>query len=174
MEPGKERTVKKDYTILKELDDSESPDMLVLYFHYRDKAFDCFNAGEYHKQMLQYYGANVSVVEVVPRQIRGHDYFMVCLRHAQEEHNTLCDLAFTCSRQFCGISMLVKKRCFQCHKPAAKMCSACHCACFCSRECQLSGWEAHKQVCKLVKASKVRVEADTLELVESEASSEAT
>lgn len=33
-----------------------------------------------------------------------------------EEYNTLCELAFQCLRQFCGISLLVKCRCFTCHR----------------------------------------------------------
>lgn len=33
-----------------------------------------------------------------------------------EEYNTLCEMAFQCQRQFCGISLLVKCRCFTCHR----------------------------------------------------------
>lgn len=61
------KVLKRDNTLLREFDDSDSPDLLVLYFHFKDSSFDCFNAAEYHKQMLQYYGSGMSV-KVVVRQ----------------------------------------------------------------------------------------------------------
>ena len=158
---GKKRELKRDTSVLREFHSSESPDMMVLYHHVRDSAFDAFNVGEYHEQLLRYYGGGISVVMVAPRTILGADYFLVCLQHKLAAHNTLCELGFLCLRQFVGISMLVKKRCFVCHKPTPKRCKACHCACFCSKECQKSGWAQHKKVCKLVAASTPPVTVDT-------------
>ena len=162
---GKERTLVRDNEVLREFDESESPDLLALYRHYRDQAFDCFNAAEYHEQMLRYYAADISVRVAVPRKIGDNDYFLVCLQNKQPEKDTLCEVAFQCGRSFVGISMLVKKRCFVCHRQDAKRCSACQCACFCSKECQLKGWGAHKALCKLVKAGgPVTVEVESLQL----------
>jgi hypothetical protein len=52
---GKKRELKRDTKILQEFDDSSSPDLLVLYYHLRDMSFDCFNASEFHQQMIRYY-----------------------------------------------------------------------------------------------------------------------
>ena len=102
------------------------------------------------------------------------------------QNNQPCEVAFNCMRQFLGITMLVKKRCFVCNKPGAPMCSCrkrtlptlvisgtfltdsdcvgllAECACFCGDECAAAGREAHKKVCALVKASAVTVEEETL------------
>ena len=119
---GKKTTLVRDNKMLKEFDDSTSPDLLALYFHYKDQAFDCFNADEYEAQLVQYYAKGITVVLVVPRSVRGNDYFLVGLQHAQHELNSLCQVAFQCKRQFCGMSMLVKKNCFLCNKPAKMRC----------------------------------------------------
>ena len=163
MEPGKERTITRDSSILQEFDENESVDTLVLYHHLKDRAFDCFNTSEYHEQMLRYYAADMSVRIVCPRAIGDNNYLLVCLQsnHNPETKDTLCAVAFNCMRQFVGISMLVKKRCFVCNKQDAKTCTGCRCACFCSRECQTSGWASHSKLCKLVKASKVGVTVET-------------
>jgi hypothetical protein len=161
---GKKRELKRDTAILRELDDSDSPDLLVLYHHIRDQSFDCFNAGEYNEQMLQYYAGGISVVMVVPRRIRENEYFLVCLQHKQPERNILCELSFLCYRQFCGVSMLVKKKCFVCNNPTKLKCTSCKCACFCSKECQAAGWKKHKKLCKLIKASSVAVETECVQV----------
>ena len=165
LDDANKRELKRDTAILREFHQGESPDLLVLYHHIRDMAFDCFNAGEYNQQMLRYLEAGMSVVVVVPRKIQGSDYFLVCLQHEQHEKNTLCELSFLCFRQFAGISMLVKKRCFVCHKPSAMKCAGCQCACFCSKECQASGWKQHKKLCKMIKGAKPpTVEAEAVEV----------
>ena len=41
---GKERTLERDTSLLEEFRGSRDPDVLVLYHHFRDQAFDCFNA----------------------------------------------------------------------------------------------------------------------------------
>jgi hypothetical protein len=97
----------RDDVILREFDDTRDPDSLVLYHHLRDMSFDCFNAPEYHQQMLRYFSSGVTLVGVVPRRIRESDYFLVCLQHEKHERNTPCEVAFQCMRQFVGISMLV-------------------------------------------------------------------
>ncbi len=155
-ELGKNRTLARDKALLHEFHGSRDPDTLVLYFHYHDQAFDCFNAPEYHTQMLRYYAANIVVVAVVPRRMQDYEYLLVCLQNKETEKNTLCEVAFQCMRQFAGTSMLVKKRCFVCHKPGAPLC-ACKCACFCSKKCEASAWDSHKRLCKLVKASSVAI-----------------
>ena len=96
---GKERTIKRDTAILREFDASADPNLLVLYHHFRDQAFDCFNASEYHIQMLRYLDASYSVVEVVPRKIGSNDYLLVCLRHKEDEKNTFCEVGFQVQRQ---------------------------------------------------------------------------
>eukprot|EP00656_Telonema_subtile_P009837 TRINITY_DN14655_c0_g1_i3.p1 TRINITY_DN14655_c0_g1~~TRINITY_DN14655_c0_g1_i3.p1 ORF type:complete len:194 (-),score=30.82 TRINITY_DN14655_c0_g1_i3:115-696(-) len=138
---GNKRTLTRDTSTLREFDDSDSPDLLVLYHHCKDSSFDCFNAPEYHEQMLRYYEGNFKVVTIVPRTIRDNDYFLVCLQHNQAEGNIICELAFLCFRQFCGVSMLVKKRCFVCNAPTKLKCKGCQSACFCSKECQAKGWK---------------------------------
>jgi len=145
--------------VLREFDGSGDPSLLVLYYHLRDRAYDGFNSPEYHKQMLDYYSAGMSVVCVVPRKIGNNDHLLVCLRHKIAERNTLCELAFQCMRQFCGVSMLVKRRCFVCNRPAAPPC-ACGVACFCSQACAARGSDTHSKLCKLVKASGVKVEEE--------------
>ena len=163
---GNQRTLKHDNGMLIEFNGSADPDVLVLYHHLRDRAFDCFNASEYNEQMLRYYSANMRVVAVLSRQLQQPgDCFLVCLQHAAAERNTLCELAFQCKRSFTGISMLVKTRCFACNKPGARRC-ACQCACFCSKECEASDCAAaHKKVCKLIRASSVTVDDECVQLL---------
>ena len=100
---------------------------------------------------------------VVTRHVRENEYFLVCLKNKQEDMNSLCELAFQCQRQFCGISMLVKRRCFVCHKPGAAKC-ACQCACFCSKECEARGAPQHSKLCKLIRASPVKTEEETVQM----------
>ncbi len=113
----KERTLKRDNGLLREFDGSPDPNVLALYYHFADRAFDCFNAAEYRVQMLRYYEKGLSLKLIVPRKIGANDYVLVGLQHTEEEKNTLCEVAFNCGRSFTGISMLIKKRCFACHKP---------------------------------------------------------
>jgi len=114
--------------------------------------------------MLRYYSNDTSVVAVVPRTIEGYPYFLVCLRHKDAEANSLCEVAFQCMRQFVGISMLVKRRCFACHKPAAPLCK-CGCACFCGKDCEHGeAFETHAKLCRLVQKSDVTVEEEAVEL----------
>ena len=47
------------------------------------------------------------------------------------------------------------KRCAVCKKETLKRCSGCFLSWYCSKECQLSGWEDHKQECKERKAEYV-------------------
>jgi hypothetical protein len=161
---GKERTLKRDTSLLQEFDDSNDPNLLVLYHHLRDGMFDCFNAREYHQQMLDYYSNNIKVVEVVNRRIRENDYFLVCLRNSDNPgaNPALCEMAFQAQRQFAGYTMLVKKQCFVCNSQTgvAKKCSACQCACFCSKACLQKGWSQHKKLCKMVGASLPSISLD--------------
>jgi hypothetical protein len=62
-------------------------------------------------------------------------------------------------RQFCGMSMLIKKKCIVCNKPGAPMC-ACKCVCFCKGECETRGRDEHEKLCKLAQASTVTVTTD--------------
>ena len=163
-EPSSARTLKRDTAILREYHDSKHSDVLVLYHHLRDGAFDAFNGAEYQVQMLRYFSAGMELKVVAPRRIEGRDYFLVCLRHQQAEKNVLCELAFLCQRQFCGISMLVKRKCAVCGVATAKWCRGCNCISFCSKACQVQGWKEHKKLCKLVDAASVVVETETLEL----------
>ena len=158
------KVLKRDVSLLREFDAGGSPDILVLYFHLKDAQFDCFNAAEYQQQLLAYYKGGISVVLTVPRKINDHNYFLVCLQNARSEYNILCQLAFQCQRQFCGISLLVKKQCFVCNKPTILMCKGCQCASFCSKECQVEGWGSHKKLCKLIKASNVTIEDECVEI----------
>jgi len=162
---GKERTLVRNNELLEEFDNGDAPGMQVLYYHFRDRAFDCFDASEYNTQMLAYLKAGFAVKLVVPRSYGKNGYILVCLQSTtQPEKDSLCELAFQCARQFVGISMLVKKRCFVCNKLAARTCSACKCACFCSKECQMSGWPAHKDICSRIKASAPMVETECVQL----------
>lgn len=162
---GKERQLKRDNTLLQEFDNSEDPNLLVLYHHLRDSAFDCFNASEYTEQMLKYISMNFKVVEVVPRRIHENEYFLVCLRNEQNSENpVVCEMAFQCMRQFSGYSMLVKKRCFVCNAPNAKKCSGCQCAAFCNKECLSKGWKSHKKLCKMIDVNNINVDKEILQL----------
>lgn len=154
-----QRTLKREDAVLREFDGSRDPDTRVLYFHRRDRAFDAYNAAEYNEQMIRYYAGGLSVVSVVPRRAGDNEYFLVGLRHKEDDQNTLCDLAFQCMRQFVGVSMLVKRRCFVCNKPNSPMC-VCQCACFCSKECEASGRDSHGKLCTLIQASQVVVAED--------------
>ena len=73
-------------------------------------------------------------------------------------------MAFQVKRQFTGFSMLVKKRCFVCHKPNAKKCSGCQCACFCNKECMVKGWKAHKKLCKLINVKELTLDKECLQI----------
>lgn len=158
-EQSAQRTLKRENAVLREFDGSRDPETMALYFHRRDRAFDAFNAAEYNEQMLRYYTGGLSMVSVVPRRANGNEYFLVGLRHKEDDQNTLCDLAFQCMRQFVGVSMLVKRRCFVCNTPNSPMC-VCQCACFCSKECETSGRAWHGKLCKLVQLSSVVVAED--------------
>lgn len=158
------KVLKRDASLLREFDAGESPDILVLYFHLKDAQFDCFNAAEYQQQIKQYYDGGISVTLTVPRKMNGHDYFLVCLQNRRPEYNILCQLAFQCQRQFCGISMLVKKQCFVCNEPTVMMCKGCHCACFCSKDCQVEGWKSHKKICKMIQSSNITIEDECVEI----------
>lgn len=150
---GKQRTLERDNSLLIEFHGSPDPNVLVLYHHLRDRAFDCFNAQEYNDQMLRYYANSMSVVAVVPRKLRDTACFLVCLAHKDPDQNTLCEVAFQAMRQFVGISMLVKQRCFVCNRPGAPKCPGCGIACFCRGDCEGGARETHKKLCKLVKDS---------------------
>ena len=113
----KERTLKRDNALLREFDGNPDPNVLVLYYHFADRAYDCFNASEYLVQMLRYYEKGLSLKLIVPRKIGANEYFLVGLQHSEQDKNTLCEVAFNCGRSFTGISMLIKKRCFASHKP---------------------------------------------------------
>jgi hypothetical protein len=162
--PGNERTLKRDTSLLQEFNASNDPNLLVLYHHIRDKAFDCFNASEYHAQMIKYYAANIRMVEVVSRRILDNGYFLVCLRSEQTSANPLCEMAFQAQRQFAGYSMLVKKQCFVCHTKTAKKCMGCQCACFCSKECLRAGWKEHGKLCKMVDVSSIRLDTEVVQV----------
>jgi hypothetical protein len=163
---GKERTLKRDNSLLQEFNDSQDPNLLVLYHHLRDHDFDCFNSSEYNSQMLKYYSRNIRVVEVVSRRIRDNDYFLVCLRSEETGANpALCEMAFQAQRQFAGYAMLVKKRCFVCHAKTAKKCTGCQCASFCSKECLKAGWKEHQKLCKMVDASSIKLDTEVLQII---------
>lgn len=161
------KTIHKDLSLLREFDSNDHKDMMVLYHHKKDSEFDCFNAEEYHQQLQQYYARKITVKIVVPRSIGNNKYFLVCLQHEIKEYNSLCQLAFQSKRQFVGYSMLVKKKCFQCNKRTDMTC-ACKCAFFCSKECQAAGFATHKKVCKLIRASGVQTEEESLDLMTEE------
>ena len=162
---SKPKTLQIDTHILEEFDSSRDSNLMVLYHHKRDQAFDAFNVQEYNAQMLDYYAKGLSVVEVVPRRIRNNDYFLVCLRHPTNKAvNAICQLAFQCRRQFLGYAMLVKQCCFVCGRPGAAKCE-CECACFCSASCKQQGSAAHAPLCELVQASSVIVDREVLQLL---------
>lgn len=41
-------------------------------------------------------------------------------------------------------------KCAACGEPATQRCSKCKSEWYCSRECQLKSWKAHKEVCKML------------------------
>jgi hypothetical protein len=159
MPEGKERTLTRDSALLREFAGNPDPDVFALYFHFNDQSYDCFNAAEYTTQMLRYYACGITVRVVVPRMLRDDPCFLVCLQHKDPDKNSLCNVAFQCMRQFTGISMLVKQRCFVCNKPGANM-WACSCVCYCSEECKARGSDSDKKLCELVRASPVSSSAD--------------
>ena len=103
---------------------------MVMCHHVWDGAFDAFNAGKFHQQLMRYYAGGILLVMVAPRTTEGAEYFLVRLQNKLATHNMLCKLGFPCMRQCFGVTMLVKRRCFVCHKPTPKHCKGCHCACF--------------------------------------------
>ena len=160
----KTRTLKRVNQLMLEFDGSRDPNLLALYYHFNDQAFDCFNVPEYTAQMERYYANDISVVAVLPRRIKDNEYFLVCLQDKITERNNLCEVAFQCMRQFAGISMLVKRVCFVCNRPGAPMCK-CHCACFCSKECETRGQASHAKLCRLAQASNVTVEDEIVQVL---------
>ena len=163
---AKPRTLQRDNALLLEYDGSRDPDVLALYWHFKDQAFDCFNAVEYIEQMLRYYANGMSVIGVLPRRIRDNEYFLVCLRHEEDEKNSLCQVGFQCMRQFAGISMLVKKQCFTSHRPGAPM-AACQVACFASKECEAdfaSRTPSYAKLCRLIDSSTITVEEEVVQI----------
>lgn len=163
----KERTLKRDNALLREFDGSPDSNVLILYYHFKDREYDCYNAPEFHNQMINYYDHGLSVKLVIPRKIASNDYYLVGLQYAEEEKNTLCDVAFQCQRSFAGISMLMKKRCFSCHSPRAVLCEGCLCACFCSEDCRLKSdvGKEHQKLCGRVDKGKIVVEDECVQLL---------
>jgi len=49
-------------------------------------------------------------------------------------------------------------KCASCGEPATQRCSKCKSEWYCTRECQLKQWKAHKDVCKML--TEVRAEED--------------
>eukprot|EP00536_Pseudo-nitzschia_multiseries_P002845 jgi/Psemu1/63854/estExt_Genemark1.C_390081 len=169
----KERTLKRDNALLREFDGSPDPNVLVLYYHFADRAFDCFNAVEYNVQMLRYYEKGLAVKLIVPRMVGSNEYFLVGLQHAQHDKNALCEVAFNCGRSFTGISMLVKKRCFACHRPlpGESACPECLCVCFCTdpgcvdRHATIRS--EHKTLCHKIDLTKIVIEKESIQLLQS-------
>ena len=81
---------------------------------------------------------------VAPCTTEVAEYFLVRLQNKLATHNMLRELGFPCMCQFFGVTILVKRRYFVCHKPTPKRGKRCHCACFCSKECQKSEWAQQK------------------------------
>lgn len=163
----KERTLRRDNALLREFDGSSNPNLLVLYYHFKDREYDCYNAPEYNNQMMRYYDHGLSVKLVIPRKIGPKDYFLVGLQHADEEKNTLCDVAFQCQRSFAGISMLMKNRCFACQSPRAVPCEGCLCACFCSEDCRVKSdaGREHQKLCGRIEKGEIVVEDECVQLL---------
>jgi len=166
-----ERTLKRDNALLREFDGNPDPNVLALYYHFADHAFDCFNAVEYNVQMIRYYEKGLSVKLIVPRMIGNNEYLLVGLQHSQHDKNTLCEVAFNCGRSFTGISMLIKKRCFACHKPlpGASACTKCLCVCFCADSICVKNYSTirseHETLCKNIDLTKVVVEKECVQLL---------
>ena len=168
-----ERTLKREHGLLREFDGSPDPNVLVLYYHFADRAFDCFNTPEYKVQMLRYFEKGLSIKLIVPRMIGPNEYFLVGLQHSDPDKNALCEVAFNCGRSFTGISMLVKKRCFACHKPLDGK-TPCedgyHCAWFCTDPMCVQRHSAirseYKILGKKIDISKVVVETECLQLLQ--------
>ena len=51
----------------------------------------------------------------------GRDW--VGRRYEDLDRNSLCELGFQCMRSFCGVCILVKRRCFVCGRPGAPTCA---------------------------------------------------
>ena len=45
-------------------------------------------------------------------------------------------------------------KCGKCGKEASKKCSRCGIEWYCSRECQVAAWKAHKNICDIIAANK--------------------
>lgn len=168
----KERTLKRKNGLLREFDGNPDPNVLVLYYHFADRAFDCFNAAEYRVQMLRYYEKGFSVKLIVPRKIGPNEYFLVGLQHSEQDKNSLCEVAFNCGRSFTGISMLIKKRCFACHKPLngeTVYDGGYLCAFFCTDPACVQRHSAirseYKVLGKRIEMSKVVVETECVQLL---------
>ena len=168
----KERTLKRDNGLLREFDGNPDPNVLVLYYHFADRAFDCFNAAEYNTQMLRYYEKGLSVKLVAPRTIGKNEYVLIGLQHSEHDKNSLCEVAFNCGRSFTGISMLVKKRCFACHKPLNgndDWCDSWPCVYFCSDPICTKRHSAsrfqQKTLCQKIDLANVVVEKENISLL---------
>lgn len=163
----KERTLKRDNALLREFHGSQDPNVFALYYHFRDREFDCFNVQEYETQMIRYYESSMKLVLVVPRKILDRRYTLVCLQHSDHAKNTLCEVAFNSGRSFAGISMLIKENCFACNKPNSEMCT-CKSAFFCSPTCRetTEAGKRHTKLCNLIDTSSVIVEKECLQLIE--------
>ena len=153
------KTLERHHQLLAEFDGSRDPDTLALYYHARDKAFDAHSASEYTSQLLRYYQHNLRVVCVSPRRIRGNDYALIQLRHDDDERNSLCELAFQCQRSFCGVSILVKQRCFTWPARRARVCLRLRV--FCSERCA-GGVGYAPAPCQRVRAFPCSVEEEVL------------
>ena len=160
----KPRTLERNVALFQEFHGSPDPDSLVLYHHIRDGAFDAFNAREYHAQMMRYYKAGYAVAAVAPRRMQEDACMLVCLKHREESGNRLCELGFQCMRQFAGVTMLVKQRCFACHRPNAPRCG-CGCVAFCTSDCSSSeAADEHKALCKLIRKLAPVIEEEVVQL----------
>ena len=104
--------------------------------------------------------ANAFIVQTLPeirsKIMQGKNWPEICRNtlqnffHAESSKKDL-DMLMKLYTDQVFEDFLEDPKCADCGKPAEQRCSACKNAWYCSRDCQLKQWKAHKPICELFK-----------------------
>lgn len=148
---------------------TDQPKEDVLYHHNELGEFQLGTYDEFQSQVLNFNQNGFKMIAVIPRSYQDYKLKLFLFQHNDVEKNSVCPIALSCARQFCGVSYLVKNHCWKCKMSGTDLmaCGRCKVATYCSKECQKENYPLHKKFCKVVKSMDPRI-ADASENLEIE------
>ena len=169
------KLIKKDTSIIHDFVDDASA--FALLYHVNVKAYMSYDsADELESSLVTMFSgvpSNISKfpqhLVALPRSSKGKQLSLILLEIGDNSSEYPVEpdrLALHCHRQRCGLSYLIKHKCFTCGKAEnVQVCARCRIAHYCGQECQRNAWSVHKKLCKLPKARPERV-ADASETLD--------